>query len=84
LVFCGSQTKELAVMAKFAVNKTHSATKVSPFIANYGRKLRMDVDIRKKKESRESNGVCRKNEEGTRGSGNSIKKSIIVDETTSN
>jgi len=24
------------------------ATKVSPFIANYGRKLRMEVDIRKK------------------------------------
>jgi len=35
-------------MAKFAVNKTYSATKVSLFIANYGRKLRMKADIRKK------------------------------------
>jgi len=29
-------------------NKTHSATKVSLFIVNYGRELRMEVDIRKK------------------------------------
>ena len=38
-------------MAKFAVNnKTHSATKVSLFMANYGRELRIGADIRKKKE----------------------------------
>ena len=29
-------------------NKIHMATKVSPFIANYGRELRMRGDIRKK------------------------------------
>jgi len=29
-------------------NKIHSATKVSPFIANYGRELQMGVDIRRK------------------------------------
>ena len=29
-------------------NKIHSATKVSPFMANYGRELRMGTDIRKK------------------------------------
>jgi len=29
-------------------NKVHSATKVSPFIVNYGRELRIRVDIRKK------------------------------------
>ncbi len=29
-------------------NKTHTTTKVSPFIANYGRELRMGGDIRKK------------------------------------
>ena len=28
--------------------KTHTATKVSPFMANYGRELRMGEDIRKK------------------------------------
>jgi len=26
----------------------HSATKVSPFMANYGRELRMGADIRRK------------------------------------
>ena len=37
------------VSAEFVVNnKTHTATKVSSFIANYGRELRMGGDIRKK------------------------------------
>ena len=37
------------VSAEFAVNnKVHIATKVLPFIANYGRKLRMGGDIRKR------------------------------------
>jgi len=37
------------VTTEFAVNnKIHTATKVSPFIANYGRELQMRVDIRKK------------------------------------
>jgi len=36
-------------LAEFAVNnKVHLAMKVSLFIANYRRKLRMGVDIRKK------------------------------------
>ena len=36
-------------MAEFAVNnKAHTATKVSPFMANYRRELRMEGDIRKK------------------------------------
>ena len=36
-------------MAEFAINnKVHSATKVSLFIANYGRELRIGADIRKK------------------------------------
>jgi len=36
-------------LAEFAVNnKVHMATKVSPFIANYGREMRMGGDIRKK------------------------------------
>ena len=46
-------------MAKFAVNnKTHSATKIFLFMANYGRELRMGADIRKKKKNREDNRVC--------------------------
>ena len=36
-------------MAEFAVNnKTYLATKVSLFMANYGRKLRIGVNIRRK------------------------------------
>ena len=35
--------------AEFAVNnKVHTATKVSPFMENYGRELRMGGDIRKR------------------------------------
>ena len=40
---------EQLAMVEFVVNnKTHSVTKVSQFIANYGRKLRIEADIRKK------------------------------------
>jgi len=40
---------EWLASAKFAVNnKVHTATKVSPFMANYGRELRMGGDIRKR------------------------------------
>ena len=36
-------------MAEFAINnKVHIATKILPFMANYGKKLRMGGDIRKK------------------------------------
>ena len=36
-------------MAEFVINnKVHMATKVSPFMANYGKELRMGGDIRKK------------------------------------
>jgi len=40
---------EWLAMAEFTVNnKIHTATKVSPFMANYGKELRMGGDIRKK------------------------------------
>jgi len=40
---------EWLVMAEFAINnKVHTATKISPFMANYGKELRMGGDIRKK------------------------------------
>ena len=36
--------------AEFVVNnKIHTATKVSPFIANYGKEIRIGGDIRKKR-----------------------------------
>jgi len=47
-VLCRLQTKGLA-SAKFAVNnKVHSTTKISSFMANYGRELRIRGDIRRK------------------------------------
>ena len=40
---------EWLASVEFVVNnKVHTATKISPFIANYGRELRMGEDIRKK------------------------------------
>ena len=37
------------MIAEFVVNnKTHSATKVSLFTANYGKELRMGAEIRRK------------------------------------
>ena len=36
-------------MAEFAINnKVHTATKILPFMANYGKELRMGGDIRRK------------------------------------
>jgi len=41
---------EWSASAEFVVNnKVHMAIKVLPFIANYGRELRMEGDIRKKR-----------------------------------
>ena len=40
---------EWLAAAEFAVNnKVHTATKISPFMANYGKELRMGGDIRRK------------------------------------
>jgi len=40
---------EWLVLAEFVVNnKVHMITKVSPFMANYRREMRMEEDIRKK------------------------------------
>ena len=41
---------EWLAVAEFAVNnKVHTATKVSPFMANYGKELRIGEDIRRKR-----------------------------------
>jgi len=66
-------------MAKFAVNnKIYSVTKISLFMANYGRKLRIEADIKRK-----DTGVCRKYEESSGKSQSSIKKGAGRDEATS-
>jgi len=73
---------EWLVLAEFAVNnKTHSATKISLFMANYRRELRVEAEIRKK--SGKGSRICRKNEEGIRRDRYSVKKGIGGDEMTS-
>ena len=40
---------EWLASAEFAINnKTHSTTKVSPFMANYGRDMRIGINLRRK------------------------------------
>ena len=40
---------EWLALAEFAINnKVHSATKMSPFIANYRKEMRIEVDLRRK------------------------------------
>jgi len=47
-------------MAKFAFhNKVHTATKMSPFKVNYGRKPRMGFDIRKKRKNEKAEEFVR-------------------------
>ena len=58
---------EWLVIAKFAINnKIYSATKVSLFMENYRRELRIRADIRRKGKSRKNNRICRENEKGSR------------------
>ena len=50
---------EWLVTADFVVNnKIHSATKVSLFIANYGRELQMGGRYKKERKSEKDNRVC--------------------------
>ena len=56
---------------------------MSPFIANYGRKLRIGVNIRKKRKSEENDRVCGKNEESAGESWGSIEESLGGDENIS-
>jgi len=62
---------EWLVSAEFLNNKIYMATKVLPFIVNYGRELRMGGDIRKKEKVEKAmefvEGVCGKNEASIRG-----------------
>ena len=61
------------IIVKFVVNnKTNSVTNMSLFITNYGRELKLRVDIRKKLKIKKDNIIGKKNE-------SSIKKSIGED-----
>ena len=61
-------------IVEFAVNnKVYLATKVSSFMANYGRELRMGANIRKK--DRKDDRVCTENDKISRESQGGIEKS---------
>jgi len=47
---------------------------MSLFIVNYGRELRMRVDIRRKRKLKKRNRVCKKNKEGSERGWSSIQK----------
>jgi len=74
---------EWLVMANFAVNKIYSATKVSLFMANYSRELRIEADIRRREKVKKMTEFIKKNKESTGKSCNSIKESIGRDEKIS-
>jgi len=72
------------VTAEFAVNnKVYIATNILPFMANYGRELRMGADIRRKGKVEKVTEFAKKNEEDTRRSWSSIKKGIRRNEEIS-
>jgi len=72
---------EWLAAAEFAVNnKVHMATKVSPFMANYGKELRMRGRYQKKRKSRECDSLCGKNKESTGRSRGSIEENTGGDE----
>ena len=51
---------EWLVTVQFAINnKPHSVTKVSPFMVNYGRELKIEADIRRKKIQRKQQSLWR-------------------------
>jgi len=66
---------EWLALAEFTIkNEVYSTTKVSPFMANYERELRMGGDIRRKGKIEKAMKVCGKNEEDTKESRSSIEK----------
>ena len=71
---------EWLALAEFAVNnKVHSTIKISPFIANYRRELRMGADIRKKEKVEKAMKFI-ETEKGARESRSSIEKGTEGDE----
>ena len=55
-------------------NKAHTATKVSPFMANYRRELRMEGDIRKKKKTKNATKFAERMKRVYKKAGAALKK----------
>jgi len=74
---------EWLATAEFAINnKTYLATKMSLFIENYGKEMRIGVNIKKEK-SGKSNRICKKDKKGTRRSKSSTEESTERNEKAS-
>jgi len=66
---------EWLALAEFAVNnKVHTATKVLPFMVNYGRELRMGEDIRKKGKVESATEFVERMKKVYEGAGMTLKK----------
>jgi len=62
-------------LAEFAVNnKVHSATKVFPFIAKYGRELRMKLDIRRKRKVEKTTKFAERMKKASEEAGTVLRK----------
>ena len=62
-------------MAKFAVNnKTHTATKVLPFMTNYDRELRMGGDIKRKEKVKKATKFMKRMKRIQEEAGTALKK----------
>ena len=57
-------------------NKVHLVIKLSPFMANYSRELRMGGNIRRKGKVEKAMEFVKKNEKSTRKGGSSFKENI--------
>jgi len=66
---------EWLASAEFTINnKVHSTTKVSPFMANYGRELRMGGDIRRKEKMEKTMEFVRRIKKVQKEAGAALKK----------
>ncbi len=71
----------MASFGRIFSQQQNLVTKVSLFMANYGRELKMGADIRKKK-NKEGDRVFGKNKESTGGSWDGVKKKTREDKAT--
>ena len=74
---------EWLALAEFTVNnKVYSVTKVSPFMANYDRELRMRADIRKKGKVEKMTEFAERMKKIYKEAGAAVKKTERYEETS--
>ena len=66
---------EWLILAEFVVNnKIHTVMKVSPFMANYGKNLRMEGDIKKKEKVKKATEFVERMKKVQEEAGAALKK----------